>query len=277
MPTDVFAVICCFMQIDVLVSVRQTCQTLHAGLVNMWHNALFVPSGKWYQLKNVALTAKYMKWTARVPSPPPILSTMDDIAFWGTLVDGDRLIATLDPRVFTIQTYIHNYQPDTYDVEPEDLSVPGRLVWSTRTDVYWCRPTEYTRHSKATLTEQCQINMYAVISLSSGDKSMYEVTSGYIDPNQIWYDEHSESFEFNPAELEFGFLSLYVGRAQFFFGIPDKTLPDFTLEWFDEYLRACPTKRLEMETAFVHSAANAGRGWNSTRQDILEQFTAQLH
>jgi len=32
-----------------------------------------------------------------------------------------------------------------------------------------------------------------------------------------------------------------------------------------------------METAFAKSAANVGRGWNSTRQDVLQQIVVQLH
>ena len=58
--------ICCFMRVDTFARVRQTCKTLRDALVHAWHDALFVPNGKWYELKisrtkNVALAAaKYM-------------------------------------------------------------------------------------------------------------------------------------------------------------------------------------------------------------------------
>ena len=51
---DAVAMICCFMRVDTLARVRQTCKTLRDALVHAWHDALFVPNGKWYELKNVA-------------------------------------------------------------------------------------------------------------------------------------------------------------------------------------------------------------------------------
>ena len=49
-----------------------------------------------------------------------------------------------------------------------------------------------------------------------------------------------------------------------------------SLEWFIAYSDADSDKRLEMEASFVKSSANARRGWNATRRDIIEQFVKQL-
>ena len=128
--------------------------------------------------------------------------------------------------------------------------------------------------TKTIFLKQCQIKMYAVVKLTSG-VGLYELISGAVASEQLsLWDRSADS-----TELFFDdrgdHLDIHTGGVQCF--LFDKTPPGFTTEWYLEYYDASPTKRLEMETAFVQSAANAGRGWNSTRRDVLEQFVAQLH
>ena len=273
-PMDVLVTICCFMRIDTLARVRQTCKTLCAALVQAWHDALFVPSGKWYELKNVALAAKYMAWTERVPSPPPTLDTLDNIAFWGTLIDEDRLLATINPKVLTYETDI-----ESSDCDGEETFGDMRLftVSRTRCCYTWVdtkTEQDYTRqsddsidvHSCGAFRKQCQINVCAVVKLSSG-VGVYKLLSGHVEPKEL-------------NELDFGLTALQatldVYANSVGFCIFDTTAPDFSFKWWLEHCEG-PTPCLEMETAFIQSAANAGRGWNSTRRDVLQHIVAQLH
>lgn len=60
LPIAIVAMACCFMRVDALARLRRTCKTLHDDFVAAWHNALFVPDGAWYELKDVALVARYI-------------------------------------------------------------------------------------------------------------------------------------------------------------------------------------------------------------------------
>ena len=286
LPMDVLVMMGCFMWIDVLARVRQTCKTLQAALIDAQHDALFVPSGKWYELKDVALAAKYMTWTGRVPSSAPTLDTMDNIAFWGTLVDGDRLLATIGPNVVTFKTNL-GMIGDNFDAGKDFR----RLVWETDTIEYTWADTkteqEYTTQLDGNryqimgmphcfFLKQCQIKMYAAVNLSSG-VGVYELISGAVESDNV--KAHDGRAYVDPTELMFegessSFLQVWADGVEL--KISDKTA-DFPFEWCDEYCDACDTKCIEMETAVVQSATNAGRGWNSTRRDVLEKFMAQLH
>lgn len=270
LPIDVLVVIGCFMRIDALARARETCTTLCVGLAHAWHDALFVPNGKWYELKDVALAAKYMSWTGRVPSPPPTLDTMDNIAFWGILVDGDRLLATIGPKVVTFETNI----PNAINAHDDPVRTLTLLWGSDNMEYTWVdTKTEQEYTTQMFFSKQCQIKMYAAVKLSSG-VGVYELISGQMNvPDRSNYEFDFDDRD-NPTDFP-GTLNVAANGVVFF--IFDKTTSGFPTEWYDEYCDASPTKRLEMETAFVQSATNAGRGWNSTRRDVLEQFVAQLH
>ena len=276
---DILATICCFMRLDALLRLRQTCKTLRAALIHAWNVALFVPSGKWYELKDVALAAKYMSWTGRVPSSPPTLDTMDNIAFWGTLVDGDRLLATIGPNVLTFETDLQNDMLSlnwvTSDMEYTWVDTKTKQEYTTQLDE---SKFDYYEGSVMFFSKQCQIKMYAVVKLTSG-VGLYQLISEAVQSDYYWHRDSKAKV--SPTELFFndpnGHLSVDADLAYFF--LRDRTPHGFTRtrEWYDEHDLASPTKRLEMETALIQSAANAGRGWNSTRRDVLEQFVAQLH
>ena len=103
-PDELIVFLCHFLRVNALARLRSTCGAMRKLLSceEAWHNALFVPSGLWYQLKDVSLAAKYMNWSGRLPSPlPSAIDTMDNVAFWGTITDGERVIATVG------QVYLH--------------------------------------------------------------------------------------------------------------------------------------------------------------------------
>lgn len=285
MPMDAIAVICYFMRIDAIARVRQTCKTLHTGLVHAWHGALFVPNGKWYELKDVALAAKYMTWTGRVLTlPPPILDTMDNIAFWGTLNDGNRLLATFDPKVLTFETDISCADCELGGSDFDDMrlfSSSGVRNWCAWVDTK--TEQEYTTQVDEHVTlfsKQCQINMYAMVKLSS-DVGVYKLISGAVKPTGVHYQYgypflDSTLLQTSNADGRAA-MFLWVDADLLLFHIFDKTSPDFTLEWWLERSDACLPRQHEMDMAFGLSAAKAGRGWNSTRRDVSEQVVTQLH
>lgn len=289
MPMDVLAVIVCFMRIDVLARVRQTCKSLHAGLIHSWNDALFVPSGKWYELKDVALASKYMTWSGRAPSSPPSLDTMDNIAFWGILVDGDRLLATIGPNVVMLKTDLTNALDDP------DTDRNLTLYWVSDTMKYtWTDTTtkqEYTTQldeskfdviqgSDTFFSKQCQLRMYAAV-LSSAGVGMYKLISGAVESGEVRYFNAGAQVDttdlmFDDAYANgYSHLSVWADGVEVY--VDDKIAPGFTTEWHEEYCSASSMQRVHMETAFVQSPANAGRGWNSTRRDVLEKLVAQLH
>ena len=287
MPHDMMAMICCFMRIDALVRVQSTCKTLRNCTIP-WHDALFAPAGEWYELKDVALAAKYMAWSRRVASPPPSLDTMDNIACWGILVDGDRLLATIGSNVMTIETDITNA------LEDPDTDGDLTLLWVSETIKYTWTDTktkqEYTTQldrskfdvihgSDMFFSKQCQFRMYAAV-LSSAGVGMYELISGTVESDNVFYPDHAR-VEVFPTELDFddangnSHLNVWADGVEVY--ADDKIARGFTTEWHEEYCSASSMQRVQMKTAFVKSPANAGRGWNSTRRDVLDKLVAQLH
>jgi hypothetical protein len=276
---------CCFVCIATLVRLRETCALWRSIAQNKdaWTNALFTYGSEWYQLKDVALADKYMTWTGRVPSLPPTLDTMNNIAFWGTLVDGDRLLATIGPDIITITTDIDIAYACAF--EDNDIS----LLWTSQDVEYTWVDTkteqEYTKLVFGTkntfggtvFSKQCQIKMYAVVKLSSG-VGTYDIISGQVEAKEAVFWGSNDA-QVDPTQLDFeveptngiGALNVWADSFQFrFFDAHGSK------EWFDEYYDAHAT-RLEMETAFAQSKENAGRGWNSTRRDVLQQIVTQLH
>ena len=189
-----------------------------------------------------------MNWTERVPSPPPALDTMDNIAFWGTLNDEERPLAIINPKVLMFKTNI-----ESVDCDGEESFSDMRLfsMSITRCCYTWVdtkTEQEYTRQSDdldaygyGAFLKQCQINVYAVVKLSSG-VSVYKVVSGHVEPKEL-------------NELDFGLTSLAatldVYANSVGFCILDTTAPGFSFEWWLEHWQS-PTP-LEMETDFIHA------------------------
>ena len=221
-----------------------------------------------------------MNQSTRVPPPlPASLSTTDNVAFWGTLHYEQRMIASFDPIVLTFETDLTNTLDFDPLNEPELIGRENICLWGNRMEKriqftwegdlrdkfisrrehgyeYWCAGLAF--------------NMYALIKLRDGDIAMYRVVSGAVDP-----DCEDTEFLFKDSSCCDNMVRLVMDDLTF--TIWDTKSPGFTDEWLDEYLKCDRSMRLEMETAFVNSEANAGRGWNATRQDIIHALVAQLH
>jgi len=113
-PGELIVFLCHFVRVDALA--RSTCRAMQKLLhcEEAWHNALFVSDGTWYELKDVSLAAKYMNWSSRSPSPlPPTIDTMDNVAFWGIIRDGKRVVATFEPTILKFAQMPQIMMPQT--------------------------------------------------------------------------------------------------------------------------------------------------------------------
>ncbi len=192
-----------------------------------------------------------------------------------------------------------------------------RLVWKTDTIEYTWADTkteqEYTTQLDGNRYEisgsphcfflkQCQIKMYAVVKLSSG-VGMYDLISGEVEANTAY--SIGRFLTVDPTELDFRYSTgrecsrLNVWADGFRFIVFDIIASDEYWDASRETGLAMESaglarsvgpgnmsvavqikrglQRLAMESALAQRAATAGRGWNSTRRDVLEQFVAQLH
>lgn len=158
-----------------------------------WHNALFVPSGLWYQLKDVSVAAKYMNWSSRLPSPlPSAIDTMDNVAFWGTITDGERVIATIGPGVPTFETDL-----DCPPGPATDCADEMACYWSGSLDVEWTADAlkqefiaQHTSNKDASYwVKRALMDMYACIKLSNGSLAMVRFMSGSVGPTEIFPSE----------------------------------------------------------------------------------------
>ena len=226
-----------------------------------------------------------MNWSNRIPSPAPSIDTMDNVAFWGTLVDGERLLATFGSQVLTFSTSF-DILLDCADLyEEEDVECyceydqPG--WWKADSTLPFSWETPELRNEFVAMHENiniCQwlktptLNVYALVQLGNGAVGMYRVSSGT-------RKKHGKfSWEFGlgaPISMNLGltYFDLYTDGLRITLFEEEGVIPfEFAIKW----LAADDTKRLEVEMCVVESQIDAGKGWNSTRNWIIQEVQKVL-
>lgn len=257
-----------------------------------------MPSGLWYQLKDVSLAAKYMNWSSRLPSPlPSAIDTMDNVAFWGTITDGEQVIATVGPGVPTFETDLVCHATDCED--------EMACYWSGfLDDVAWTADAlkqefiaQHTSNKDARYwVKRALMDMYACIKLSNGSLAMVRFKSGSVEPTEIFrsisLDDHGNRlYRYHTAPARIGLVGyradvddgnyVDVDDEFIFFQFVDRVTSTCTSEWWQKYADFSRDKNMdkciEMQMAYANSEANKGRGWNNTRKDIIDSVLEQLH
>ena len=293
---------CCFVCVDDLARLRRTCKAFRSGLVDAWHDALVVPGGAWYELKDVALTARYADCKHRVPlAPPSSLDTTEHIAFWGTFVDeNETLLATFGPMVLTFKADLGTpmYGNWAGDRRP-NLVFPGSLsrladiaeiMYSSEDiQVFWQTPELQASFTSVVDISNCVIpteqtwsyfekptrnNMYATVNFHDSI-GLYHIVSDdlLICPCRTWsYTDEGHVFHVDSTMLKLSGSAVLVDPWRVRFAMFDASSPGLSLEWLKAYNDADCDGRDKMEKEFAMSPANAGRGWNATRLDLTDQF-----
>ena len=302
LPMELVAMACCFVSVDDLARLRRTCKAFRSGLVDAWHDALVVPGGAWYELKDVALTARYADCKHRVPSAPPSsLDTTEHIAFWGTFVDeNEGLLATFGPTVLTFKADLGTPRYENGgSFSMPNLVFPGslsnladiveimyssedlRVIWQTPelqasftavVDISDC--VNSTEQTWSYFEKPTRINMYATVNFHDCI-GLYHIVSDnlLICPCRSWsLTEEGNVFQADSTLLELGGSAVLVDPGRVRFAMFDASSPGLSAEWLKAYNDADCEGRDKMELDFAMSPANAGRGWNATRLDLIEQF-----
>lgn len=209
LPVDIISTLARFLKVDALSRLKQTCRVIcNEGILpEAWHNALFDDSD-WYVLKDVKLAAKYMAWQGRVRSPQHLssLETMQDIAVWGTLADGERVVATFGPMVMDVRVYgLHNDDDDkgvVWNTIPD--CVP--FVWENRTikDQFVNRGRSirvsgtsiHVGVEQPFFSKKCSINVFATVN----GVGVCELMCKEVKPQRP-YDWGSSVYFVDPVEL----------------------------------------------------------------------------
>jgi hypothetical protein len=126
------------------------------------------------------------------------------------------------------------------------------------------------------------MNIHAAIRLSNGGVGVYHFLTRTVIPeksNPHIFLYHGERLcQLDPSEIYDGdALKINVSPDRIDFTVFERALPGFTNEWHDEYIHTdTEAGRCELLTSFVNSPINAGRGWNDTRQGVIDEFVMQL-
>jgi hypothetical protein len=211
-PDELLVKMCCFVCVKTLVRLRETCTRwrLIAEDKDAWTNALFTYSGEWYQLKDVVLAAKYMEWSGHFVSPSPTFDTMDNVAFWGSIVHGERLLATSNPRVCKFQfSIMSNWNTEN-------------LVWvSPETPI----EQDWLLNAKEYEHKICHVRMYVLVNLEN-DIGMYHFTSGVFGEDDLLFGSDDEA---ELVDTSYGFEFQVWDNGNYF-------KHKEWLNWKDEYL-----------------------------------------
>ena len=270
LPDELLVHMCRSVCLKSLVRLRETCTRWQKMTEDetTWKNALFTHGAQWYQLKDVALAAKYMEWPGRFISPSPSFDTMDNVAFWGTVFDGTRLLATSDPTVCVFQTDIY---------EDYDLS---SMLWTSSTliEQSWLDVDDqyeeytYVMHMYVLVNLGNNIGMYHFISGVDGKDLSFglDTISQLVDTGDgygfMFYD-YEELVTKNQEFLNWREGYMVAFEASMF--TCDDNGPCFRKSRKVEHL-------VQMEKTFAESDANAGHGWNNTRCVILKSVLKQI-
>jgi len=119
------------------------------------------------------------------------------------------------------------------------------------------------------------IEVYASV-LFDAKVTTHQFLSGDVEPDleapEIWFgidgdngdNDCSRRLRIWPEELEFAIHDL-------------ESVAGLTRDWLRKRKDGDDAERFKMETAYANSEANAGRGWNNTREDIIDSVLEQLH
>lgn len=296
LPNDLLVHMCSFFCVATLMRLRETC--LHWRLIatdqQAWINAIYDNRSVWYGLKDIGLTAKFMRciWANRAQrTKPPPLDHMANIAFWGTIVDGDRLLATFGPCVTNLWPQIEFFDlPGQGWGNPELIwcSAPMALEWTDQDtydkyiemkpcvhlpDIHYHPGWRWSSLSTVT------VDVYALV-VHDNAISMHEFVSGPLVPRG------GAAGVLDPGNHDWGRLNLLgtddgsknftIQDCAMVLQLTDDQPAGFSQEWKDEWEESVETKRLEMEALFAQSSVNRGRGWYGNRQDAVRAISKQL-
>ena len=276
LPDDLVVRICSsLICVYALAALSETCERLRHLIFqeNMWSHALFVTNGTWNQLKDVALTVRYMHWSNRVPSPlPAFIATMDNVAFWGTLSENDKTIATFGPCIPKFDTDLElPLEFDPIDTRNLWVSFVGDIEW-TDTDLF----KEYVsidpdEEDPERWLKCAKLDMYVLV-LFNGTTGIYNFKSGIIDPDISEYGKQPEIGLNYDGDVDH-FFRFWSNQIEFILQdgeVEDENLKNVTTEWKTTFLSADEDKRSKMQIEFADNAAKQDRGWGNTRKDIIE-------
>ena len=226
----------------------------------VWLNSLFT-QGKWYELKDVVLAARYIKWTKCASFPPPSLHTMEDIAFWGTVTyKQKRVVATFGPDVLSLEVCNFN-----------DLEYGSPLWWPSKPlPLMWLDPKFalkfFKKYSKK--HHKLQVNIYATIRFQN-------CVGLYRFANRSWGKDDEPVIEQN------GCISIYWGDSVMESPVPELEMyffePDALDEdWLEEWDNGDETERTASVKNLATKEIQLGHGWCATRSAVLSLLTKQL-
>ena len=295
LPNELLTRICCFVNVKTLANLCNTCTfwTFIAQQKDAWTNALFTYDDEWYQLKNVALTCKYMEWSKRIAYPPPSFDTMDNVAFFGILTDeNDNQIATFGPKICA-------FELDGMD--DGNFGESGIALWSTKFE------DKITYTWKTNDLRKTFIQLVKIHYLEDLEEEWV-----HADPPTLSHPHHmrAQIYTLVKRDNDYGIYKLGSCTTEnpngggtidgtdlvFFF---DDTHPndpgsacifhtegisiefwdelDCTKDWLDTLNdEKVFENQIQMLQMFAASDANAGRGWNQTRRFIVDTTLAQL-
>lgn len=274
LPDDLVIFLCCFLSVDALGKLRRTCIRIRKCLncQNALNNALFVPNGMWYELKDVELTDRCLHCRC-FNDPPSYLKTMQNVAFFGTIKVEGQLIATCAPKPCEFFIDLDDLV-DTkrgFEVTGNDFTVYA-MQWCHMFDLDWIDETlkdlltyKHPLGAVPQWSRALTLTLYAIIKDADGAQ-IYNFIHGIAGPNiylmQIGPDaEFIDHISINTDTIE---LSFYEED-------PATTLP--FQEWLEKYADIHDEKeRQKMQTAF----AKTDRGWMNTRTYVIDAILAQL-
>ena len=187
LPDEILVHMCAFLCIATLARLRETCshwRTIGSGR-RAWTNALHKYGGMWHELKNVALSDKFVRygWSSPLPAPPV---SANAIAFWGTIVGRkNRIVATFGPVMPTWLNDIERSDDDgticSFRLLTDGDSLPVSWVSTALRNKY---TNKYDSFVKA-----ATVNMYALAQ--NATTSTHAYLTGNVEAHG------SESFALN--------------------------------------------------------------------------------
>ena len=280
LPLELFLCICNCLCITGIARCFASCKAFRQMILDdmeqIWNKALLVPGGHWYQMKDVAKAAKYIAWSERVPAPLPVLDTMDNIAFWGTIVKGERLLATFGPEVCDWRVNFEGNDDGDLPMRWDNANWGSRQLNFDWIDIN-AKPRPHPYGSVSPREDilgmaDFTINLCAAVKLMDKVEQYSVLTSGcYWDMPGVFQlvDEslHHEIWLVGGDGLDVGNSGGIM--LQFF----DRDVYNHTIthEWVRRWCLGDKNQRSKMESAtFIDEELKVGRGWNATRRDMID-------
>lgn len=280
LPDELLIFLCWFLNVDVVGKLRSTCTYIRDTLScnDALTNALFVQNGTWYELKNVGLTAKCVQsQSLRMPNTLPCISTMQNVALFGTVTVKGQLLATFGPvpcNFFIDLDELTNLKASQESTGSE-FTVYA-MEWSHMIDLDWINGKlesrfTYKHHLRPGAsywaTAVC-LTMYAIVK-DAGRAQIYHFIDKIVNSNV-------NLAQIGPDAEFIDYITVHTDAIEVTFNEEDRAVTVPFQKWLEEYADADEAEQYSMQAVFAKEQAFNGLGWMNSRAYILESVLAQL-